>query len=171
LKSNAKAQISQVFTYIIIILVVGLIVVFGVRGIIKIMNANCEHQDVLFNKTLMSFIDEYSDRGMVQEESIKAPCDAEEICFADSEYCPRASSTLTLDAIPASENLIRDAVGSCTANVFVKGKFTIPIGFSKKISVNKGIPADSFQCISVKGGSVKLVFSGLGRQTQIESGW
>lgn len=172
---KSKAQISQVFTYLVIILVIGVIVVFGYKGIISILDVDCEKQRLAFENSLLGFIDEYSDKGSVHEESLKAPCDIEEVCFLDSNYCPRSSSEITsLDITDAEvDSVIKSSADDCVANIFLKGEFTEVLkssdGFLEKIVLKKGdFP---FECFKARGGEFKFLFKGFGRKTQIESGW
>ena len=163
---NTKAQISQVFTYVIIILVVGLIVIFGYKGIQSIMSTNCEQQRISFETNLFGYIEEYVDKGSVHEESLRAPCDARMICFLDSNYCPRAGSerpTLSLADNLNGDNVVKSNADNCTANIFVKSDFTKPLAYSKKVSLE----GDAFQCFRAKDGRFDLLFKGLGRKTLI----
>jgi hypothetical protein len=163
-----KAQMSQVFTYLVIILVVGVIAIFGYKGIAGILKTQCDHQRVLFEKNLVDFIDEYSDYGSVNEETLNAPCDITAVCFVDSSYYE--SISLQFDpALADNDPVVASAVKDKTTNIFIKAKFTEPIGLSKKLVLK---PEDgSFKCFEAKSGKFKFVFRGLGRKTQIESGW
>jgi len=161
-----KAQISQVFTYLIIILVVGLILIFGYKAVIWITDTHCEQQRISFEKSLLGFIDEYSDYHSIHEETLKAPCDVTEVCFANSSYCPRISSTLSIQGLP-DDTVIRSNVDDCTANIFIKNDFTKALAFSDKV-VLKG---NHYQCFKARNKDFKFLFTGLGRKTMIESGW
>ena len=167
-----KSQSSQVFTYIAAILVIGLLIVMGYKAIDMMLSKQCDANRVIFEKNLLSFIDEYSDYGSVHEEIIKAPCDAKELCFADaaafSDYCSGAYPPRLISDFPSADSVIITAVEDCKANIFIKREFTEtlinPIKFSDKIS----LVGDPFQCFRIKNGQVKIIFSGLGRKTQIE---
>jgi len=168
-----KAQISQVFTYIMILLVVGVLIVIGYKGIALIMSKQCDHQRIVFERVLMDFIDEYTDAGSVHEETLKAPCGVKEVCFADSDFCPRESSLLTLTGVPDDDVVIQDGISKCTANIFIKAEFTETLRtttktFSGKISISGNT---HFVCFKSKNSNFKFVFTGLGSKTQIESGW
>lgn len=153
---------NQVFTYLIIILVVGLIAIFGYKGISSILKTNCEHQRISFEKSLLGFIDEHSDYGSVHEEVIRAPCDAEEVCFIDAKHFNGIPLSLIGDAV--IDSAISDWREK-TANIFVKAEFTEAIGYSDKVKLND---IESYKCFKVSGGSFKFLFTGLGRQTRIE---
>jgi hypothetical protein len=163
-----KAQISQVFTYLVIILVIGVIAIMGFKGIAWILKTQCEHQRVLFEKNLLDFIDEYSDYGSVNEETLSAPCDITKVCFVDSTYYEPIAPRLDITQL-GNDPVIKSAADDQTTNIFFKAKFTEPIGLSKKLVLKQG---DSpFKCFEAKSGKFKFVFTGLGKKTQIESGW
>lgn len=182
-----KAQISQVFTYLVIILVVGFIVVFGYKGVMSILKANCEHQSISFKQSLLGFINEYSDKGSVHEELMNAPCKVREVCFADTIYYdvsydpppPLVSSDIITIIASIDDEVIYSSVetgrrNSTTYNIFVRTKFTEPLGFSNKVALNpEGSPPlpPPYKCFNVRNGKFKFLFTGLGRKTQIESGW
>jgi len=168
-----KAQVSQVFTYIIILLVIGVLVVMGYRGIMSIMKTSCQHERVLFERDLLNFIDENTDKGSVHEETLKAPCDVTEICLVNSNYCP-STERQGAPLGTGTDAVIRSAADDCTSNVFFKGKFTEAVGFSNKIALAPVPPSTlqpTLQCFNVRSGEFKFLFTGLGRKTQIESGW
>lgn len=164
-----RAQVSQVFTYIVAILIIGLLVVFGFKGIGWILNTQCANQRLVFEKDLLEFIDEYSEYGSVHEENIKVPCNIREVCFVNLSFCASEGAVPGL-YLNSGDPVIEDATFQCTANIFIKGKFTetlsSPAKFSNKINLNTG----PLQCFEVKGGKLDLVFSGLGRTTLIEAG-
>jgi hypothetical protein len=171
-----KAQISQVFTYLMAILIIGLIVVFGTKGILAIFKTDCAQQRTQFEKNLVGFIDEYSTKGSVHEETIKAPCNTKQVCFVDSDVCDTSiPSPPVLFADDIKDSVIESAGGDCTDNIFIKAEFTEPVSFSKKLTLKKGsgpIKGDSpFVCFNQTNGNFKFLFRGTGRKTQVESGW
>ena len=175
-----KAQISHVFTYIIIILVVGLIVIFGYKSWVSIINVNCDKQRVGFEKGFIGFVEEYSDKGSVHEEVIEAPCDVSKVCIASSRFCDSSNPLSQLIEQVTTDSVIRASVNDCVSNIFLMGEFTeIPKylddadKFSKKIALKDedASPSIPFECFEARNGKFKFLFRGLGRKTQIESGW
>jgi hypothetical protein len=165
---SRKSQLNHVFTYLMIILVIGVLVVIAVKAWKSIIDAQCANQEILFQKDLLDRIDEYSDKGTVKQESIRAPCGAKEVCFADSRYYAADNPYNVLDNIPAEYNIIKSAMYDKTQNVFVKTDFMEPIGFAPKLVLNDEYPAFMpFKCFPVKNQRLKLVFNGTGRKTQL----
>jgi hypothetical protein len=163
-----QAQISQVFTYLIIILVIGVIVIFGYKGITWILQSQCEHQRAVFEKSILDLFDEYTDKGSVHEETLKAPCTVEEVCFIDSQYYDLNAPPLDITLL-GGDAVLKSAVDDRAQNVFFKTKFTEPIGFSNKIALRDD--EQPYKCFKPKSGEFKFLFTGLGKKTRIESGW
>ncbi len=153
-----RGQVSQVFTYITIILVIGAIAIVGARSIMSMFNANCEAKTSDFNRQFTSFVDQYSDLGTVKIESFSAPCDVEEICFISSSAMVQTYTTDNL--------VISESVREGTYNVFLNGTFTTPVGKLEKLKTD----GDVLTCVDVKNGNLKLKFSGQGRETLVEMG-
>ena len=174
-----KSQVSQVFTYLVAILVIGVIVVVGYKGIAELLKLNCEQKSVQFQKNIFGFIDEYSDRGSTYEEVLQAPCDIQEVCFADSRFCSqdpleRPSSIVAYTTDKVIISALEDSL-ECTANVFIKGKTTEALGFAEKLVLSevqdsRGVKDYPFKCFKTRSGRFKFLFRGLGRKTQIEAG-
>lgn len=153
-----KAQISQAFTYIAVILVIGAIAILGARSIMSMFKANCEAKDSDFERKLTTFVDQYSDLGTVKSDIISVPCEAVEVCVVSSS----AMTTIFTDSDP----VITESVREGAYNVFVKGEFTTPVGKLDKIRTE----GDALKCFKVQNGAVRLRFSGEGRTTLVEQG-
>lgn len=166
-----KAQISQVFTYLMIIMIVGIIVLVGYKGIAWIMKTNCDQGEASFQKELLELIDEYSDRGSTHMQILSAPCNVIKICLADSRLCDTVGEFGDIYAYTDETPemlVIRSSVADCDSNVFVLGKVTEPIGYAPKL-VLKDEDAP-FKCFDVRSGKFRFLFRGLGRKTQVEVG-
>ena len=155
---------SQVFTYIIVILVVGVLVVFGYKAFSDIIKTDCEGQRATFEKSLTTYLDEYTDKDSVHEKTLRVPCGVKEVCFADYGYCDGSSMT-SIEA-HTQDPVVLSSVSDCTANIFLLGEYTETLKFSKKLS-DKISLADStpYDCFKVINGRIKIVFEGQGRKT------
>lgn len=132
----------------------------------SILKTQCEHQGISFKQNLLTFIDDYSDKGSVHEETLRTPCGAKEICFVDYAYC---GTTL-----PSSVgDVMYESVKDCTHNIFMKTKFTEAVALSDKVALKQdgsSPPIDeSYKCFEVRGDQIKFLFMGLGRKTYINS--
>lgn len=156
----SKAQISQAFTYITIVLVVGAIAYVGFKGIGTIIGTSCEADDAAFSKDIMKFINDYSDMGSVHEEKIKAPCDVNRICFVRYEGVVSESNPLSSITDPVIRSSVQD--GKHDIFVHTTDGFIKPIGLSDKVDVK-----DGFGCANATQGYFRLTFEGQGRSTLI----
>lgn len=166
---SRKSQLNHVFTYLMIFMVIGVLMLIAVNAWKSIISAQCANQDILFKTDLLEMIDEYSDQGTVKQESLRVPCDAKEICFADSRYYAADNPYNVIDNIPDDFNVIKSAMTDKTQNIFVKTDFIEPIGFAPKLILKDEYPSTMpFKCFPVKSPRLKLVFTGMGRQTQVD---
>ena len=173
-KVQRKAQISHAFTYIMVIILIGLIVVFGYKGVMSILKTQCEHKSITFKQNLLTYLDDYSDKGLVHEETLSVPCGAKEICFVDYGYLDSSCSPpANLSELISDDVLYYSAFTDKTHNIFIKTKFIEAIALSDKIALKQDGSCPSFNnlytCFKVKGDQIKFLFMGLGRKTFINS--
>lgn len=165
-----KSQVSQVFTYIATILVIGLLVIVGYKAIDMMLGKQCEAQRAIFEKDLLNFIEEYSDYRSVHEEIIDVPCNTKEICFADTShfapYCDGSYSDPQIEYY-TNDQVIISAVADCKANIFLKRDFTETLNNPTKFSDKVRLDGEPFQCFPVKSQKLELLFTGAGRKTII----
>ena len=153
-----RAQINQAFIYIAAILVIGAIAVIGAKAILGIFSASCQSKSSEFNSKVVSLLDQNSDRGTVNIESLPAPCDVVEVCFVSAS----AMTPIFTDPDPVIEESVKEG----SYNIFAKGKFTTPIAKYDGLAT----PADALTCIKVQNDYVKMKLTGQGRLTIVEQG-
>ena len=147
-----KAQVTgQIFIYIMVIVVVGLIVLIGYTYIGKILEAKCNADRVKFVKQIEEYAEKYDGYNEVGTERISAPCDTDIVCFVDSQA---VADGIDLDiADPVIKNSAEVGVET---NIFLVGEETEGVGYSRKIKV-----ADPYYiCIAKTGNFLNVRFSG-----------
>ncbi len=156
-KLRRRGQVSQAFTYIAVILVIGAIAALGAKAIISILGASCDARNSDFKAQVTSYIDENSDKGSVVFESLALPCNTHTICFVDSAKM----------GVPFTDSdvVISESVKDGSYNVFVVGDFTEPVAKAMKLSV----PGGGKLCIDGQSGYVKAKFEGTGRKTIVSA--
>jgi hypothetical protein len=169
MKNGRKGQTQQVFIYIMVILIVGAVLLFGYKAIDKLFNQTCDVDKVSFQTDIKSMLNDYSSYGDEGSEELKAPCGYTLLCFADSGILPE-----NVPQIEAVNQLMFYEVSSNTGNnVFlIKGKNEI-ISFQgmDNIVVPGNSTAPQFTCIDAKSNTFYLRLSGIGRgKVQITSG-
>lgn len=162
-----KGQMNQAFTYIAIVLLIGVTAYFGTKAVLSLFDANCDQEQASFSRKIVSYADEYSDRGSVRTESIAGPCRAKQVCFVDAERLG-----INLPEL-ASDPVMFQAVRDGTANIFVKGDFTDIVGISGKIQLDPDLEAGfsgDLLCVDALEGRFSIVYKGTGRKTIVERG-
>lgn len=163
-----KGQIQLVFTFIILILVAGFLVILGYRFITGLQQDSCEAEKATFSTRVEGFFDRYDDYGSVHRESLRLPCDYRHICFVNNSVWRDGD-----EVNPAAEgfgsdsdeyNVIKTAE-DVQNNIFIIGQFAEPIGFSEKVEVDRD---ENILCLEEAGGRVDVVFRGQGRTTLVE---
>jgi len=150
-----KAQVKQVFTYIMVILVVGLILILGTRAISNIINKACEVNEATFKTNIENTIKRYNNFGSLGYESIKTPCpEYQEVCFMTSNLKVNECA----DAITNNPLIQTECETQTGHNVFLKkDTMIIPITI-------KNIEAqNNFFCIQSQGGEFPIKLEGRAR--------
>jgi hypothetical protein len=154
-----KGQTQQVFIYLMVILVVGAVLLFGYKSIHNIMNKSCDVDQAAFQSDLKKLLEDNSGYGDMSSKPIKAPCAYEELCFLDS-------NTANISSVSAINNdLIEQEVTVKTGNnVFlVKGDKTIVLYSLDYLSVPGKNFGDGFICIKSKGNNFYFALEGIGK--------
>ncbi len=162
---NNKASIKQVFTFLLIAILIGLVFLFAIKVIPDLLDRTCDASFVLFVKDINSYLDKYSAFGSVNIKSLIIPCDYTEICFVDAGALGKNIDKLELYDDQSINLMIRESIiAGVEYNVFlVKGKVATPITYSQKLRV---IGAD-YICIPNIGGKAKIKFVGQGKTTGV----
>lgn len=146
-----KAQMQQMFIYIMVILVIGALILLAVQIIPKLFRQACGVEKTNFIKSLESDLNNNKNYGYKQNKVINTPCDYEEICFVNSSSTTLPSGT---------DSIIKSEVASGTGyDVFLKNnQGTEPILRMDNLAV-KGGPVI---CIPTQGGKFYIDMHSIG---------
>jgi hypothetical protein len=155
--SSKKAGVKQIFTFLMIAILIGLIFLFGLRAISGITEDTCQADTILFTKTLNDYIQRYNTFGSVRIENLNIPCDYDSVCFV-------SASKIDDSSFDANNNMINESVrAGVERNVFLmKGNIATPISFSSQLEAK-----NDFICISPIGRRLTIRFEGKGRTVLI----
>ena len=151
---NKKGQTHQVFTYIMVIIVVGAVLILGIRSIGNILGKACEVDEVTFKRDIENILSKYTRSGNTGYETIRVPCNYEEICFLDSD----------IDNCDGIQNKIinQECEAGTGNNVFIsKGGFTEPLFSIENINID--YKNKKFVCIEPTGKHYYIKLEGIGR--------
>jgi hypothetical protein len=155
-----KSQITgQVFIYIMVILVIGLLFFLGYKYVGELLGQKCKTDKATFIQNIQDAITSYDGYNVLQNKNFPAACDYKEVCFVDTEGIKAGTTTNITDAI------IKASVQqNIENNIFLVGKTTEPIGYSEKIVVD-----GNSICISRQNNVFKIQFKGLAGKTSIDT--
>jgi hypothetical protein len=164
-----KAQISQIFVYIMTALVIGAVLVFGVNAIFKLTRQVEEVKCVQFKQDLAKLLDTHSEYKTRATKDLSVDCDFREICFVtDPEIYSEHSFTLNPSGDVDYDPIIMDAVdysngynNPAKLNVFFKNNAVEDAFYIPDIHAPNGV------CFDADTGKIKVKLEGLGGVTEI----
>ncbi len=165
-----KGQFQHVFTFIMLIIIAGVVLLLGYKFIFDIGDRVCEVEALEFKNQLAKDLKSYSSYGSFHLPELSVPCEAIAICFADADlygdetegiYAGTATFTHTN---PVIQQEVR-APSTPPSNVFIitADDNVQPLQlFSEKIDV-----LGEVLCVNATSGRFHLGFEGKGRTVTI----
>lgn len=161
---NKNAAVKQVFTFLLIAIIIGLTFLFAIKTIPQILNTSCESEEIMFIRDFKVLIEKYDSYGSVNIENILLPCKNNAVCFVDAEVI---GSHVTEPNSGINPYINQSVENNISYNVFLlEGNIAKPILYSEKLQV-KGDP--QYLCINEVGGKVKIKFIGSGDKVSVTS--
>jgi len=163
-----RGQFQHVFTFIMMIVIAGVVLLLGYMFISRILGTQCEAERMNLITELRKDLRSYSSYGSIHVVEFPAACGAAELCFVDAASFgkPDANGIYPGDAGASYANkaIENEAKNPSTppSNIFLvddKGS-TAPLQlFGEKIEL-----ADRTQplCVKAAGGSFRVGFEGKG---------
>ena len=160
-----KAQINQVFMFIIALFIIGAIALIGVRSIGGIMEDKCTTDFVIFRDKLTETISTNNDYGSVNYERLSTPCKYHTLCMVDATIIENPEE-FTGTNFPGSFIITQSVQDGVEANAFLIGQDNEvrELGFIRQLQLED---AQNATCIRVKGGAFNLLLKGQGRTTLV----
>jgi hypothetical protein len=176
-----KAQIQQVFIYLMALLVIGFIVIIGYRMVNKLLGQSCDIEEQKFNTQLVKSIEGAARYGSVTEAKITRPCDYERLCIVDANVFTNANNNYPagLDSVQSETGTNNKelypmiwANAQGTEKVFynvylydAKKPEGIPVLYDERLlTIEPGVTGDPVVCFNTVAGSFSLLFKGLGKR-------
>lgn len=151
----------EIFRYILIILIAGMIIFFGVRAFNRLRESSCKTELMLFEENLKKSVYEASTQiGGINEIKIGVPCRADRIYFADIKKNLSSFAKSVYD-LPMVADFIISGVKE-NAVVIKDGK-VIGSFYAGDIELRKPY----FVCSDTSRGMINLYLSGRGDSTEI----
>jgi len=164
MKSEKGQLISQVFIYIILLVMVSLIFLFGYKAIQMIAGSGSDLDDLSFKNEIENDINKYSiEYGSSERKKIPVPNNVNEACFVNKDAIGKD--------IDAPYFVIKDSVKSGVKdNLFIFGSEP-NTNFRKMFVGNVSIKGnEDLICIESINGRLNIGYKGKGSYTEI-SAW
>ncbi len=172
---NKRGQATQVFLYVIMVLIVGLVLILGYKGIGALLGDIEETGIIEFRGDVQSAVKKGASYGRVSTYDFDTGSDHEKLCFVDRGAFKGSGSLNIGDAPPLIEDSVITSRGTTDIkeddfNVFVlRGDQIEPI-LTGPLELDKpGASAGhtSFKCFNLTSGRVSIVFKGDGDSTYV----
>jgi len=159
-----KAQIQQVFLYLLAAILIGVIALFGYKSINNIMKHGCEAEKIRFLQQLQEIGENNHQYGIKKVIKITPPCNYEWLCIINNTNTRVAEE---LEGNPPG-TLKTAWENNVAQNIFISKGGETPqqleaIGISEYLATPKG-----YVCIKAKGGLFELNIEGNGKYAIIK---
>ncbi len=162
---NRKAAVKEVFTFLMVAILIGLVFLFGIKAIAGIMKDTCDADEALFTKKVVEFVEKYNTYGSDREERMSLPCEHSFVCFVDRDIIGTTIPIKANDGIVVNPMIEQSILGNVSYNIFlIKDNIATPVGYSDKMIIGGGY---NYLCMQPKGNKVAIRFVGKGRTTEI----
>jgi hypothetical protein len=155
---NNKAAVKQVFTFLMVAILIGLIFLFGIRSLSGINKDANQAELAIFQKDIINYVNKHTTYHTAKTEIMRIPGDYTQLCFVDKR----------INTYPTTNNNLFNsmALDDENNNIFLlKGNTeSKPLGYADKIVVEN--PA-RFVCIKPIDSKLRIKFLGLGNATKI----
>ena len=154
-----KAQMQQIFVYILGVVIMGMLVLFAYKGIGSIMKTSGQADLEKFKTDFRSMIDEMSAYGRGRVDTIKTPANFGKLCLIDKTG---QQGTIDIDLVKQSV----DAGSDNTVYLVSVDGTTVEAFKTDPLQVGEA-PGQS-ACFDISLGKVKLRLQGFTRYTQVQ---
>jgi len=168
-KIQHKGQlISQVFIYMLLLVMIGLILVFGYKAINAIQGGASVVDELQFRTIISSDIEKFStEYGSVEKKRVPVPTAYNAVCFVSTEAILNRQTDFD-----SGYSLLEDSVADGSKeNLFLFGKDTRDVKkyYVGNISVKStpGEPSGWGHCFHADKGEIKISYKGKGSYAEL----
>jgi hypothetical protein len=168
-----KGQIaSQLFMYILGIIVVGLLLLVGFKAVQTLEHNQCKVRETQFVTQLASAMEKNKGWGLSRIQDFELPCDTDAVCFVSREAADLAGTAAVAQMLANQANdyplIVASIQNGEKTNVFLKKsdgyiqvpRFAVPAPIIKQGSQH-------INCIT--GSPLQIQFEGLGDGVQVHA--
>lgn len=165
-----KAQIQQVFVYLMAMLVIGFLVLFGYRMINKLLDQKCDLEDNTLITRITQDIDKSTRFASRTKIELNKPCDYNELCIVDKDMFVPGNQ------LPSIYEVTHPLIWANTAddikyNIYLRqpNGDTFPLLYDERIHTDIDGTKDNITCVKVQNGQFTFWLEGLGKQGVLAS--
>lgn len=161
-----SAQASQIFSYVLALVILALVFIFGYKAISGMQERTDEAAFIQFQSDLKNNVETTMNYGDEKYDEIDVPGDYNKVCFIG----------LHAAAGSVTDPIIKDHIeSSLKENVFlIEQQLALPkpiyIGVIDVVDDGTDGASDGVLCIDVTNNDVKVKFKGLGNYTELSQG-
>ena len=167
-----KAQIQQVFIYVMAIIVIGFLVVVGGKMIFDVLDNSCSVQETQFITNLNKELSAASQAGTKHTITINAPCDHTLLCVINTTSLGKNHLNIDIDPQAQLNSVYDDnlailklnAKDNIPYNVYLMqtGKMgkLLPVIYDTRVTTGGSV---DIVCVSKTNGAFSFRAEGLGR--------
>ena len=162
-----KAQMNQVFVFLIAMLVIAAIALVGVKSVQSIMDQKCSADGLIFQDRISSATKNANAIKTVNKELISSPCNYKKLCLIDASAIGNPAVFIHNEEFPGSYIIKSGVLDGVKQNVFLinSKNEVLPGGYISQLAlVNASAPL----CINATYGKYELVLYGKGRTTLVK---
>jgi hypothetical protein len=127
------AQISQMFVFILAVIVIGSTIYIGMRLFSDFKDTGCETLKARFMQDMNDIIEDSSPYGSRAIESVRPSCDARELCFVSSDAIGDAEKS----AMITDESIKMSVSSGVKTNMFIRDNVGLqPMGYDERIKID-----------------------------------
>jgi hypothetical protein len=175
-KNKKGSEINQVFNYIIALIVIGLIFMYGIKAVVYLLHVFPQVSELMLEKDVTRVIKQYStEYGSETQPQVVGPTRVRYLCFTD--YYSSSTSLVSCNSYEVNK-LIQDSYSTSfdkreRKNVFMldsKGLYSRGPFFAGNISLAPTSPKEgscNYLCIAVENGYFHFKVTGLGDHVRV----
>jgi len=165
---------GQVFIYILTIIVVGLLLLFGYRFFQGLLSQGCDVQEIQFKTDIENQLRQNIGYQSVTPIALDAPCGFSTVCFADSNSIltlagSKIPSAFDFTNSPTQLAFVQDSLQSnVKRNVFLlkpDGSLNTRSIFSENVIANDSVR--NYTCMDAKNNKFNILLTGTGRAVNV----
>ena len=174
-----KAQIqSQVIVYILAVVIMGMILIFGFKAIMDMKDRARMAQLIQFRKDISSDIISVGvDYGTSKLKTYRVPPEFRQVCFVNLEHTSPSGDSDVVELVKATKAsaLVKNAVesiveqGAARKNLFLCPPCSEQENVGNINILDENDEDTAFRCFNVSQGALSLRITGLGDMAQISS--